>query len=76
MAAVTLADNWIHSALSLAASPTLRGTVILMIAMFHHIVYSLQNQSKKKRKKTLPLIWIQFPQSFFAINVTFEKCLS
>lgn len=54
MATVTLADDWIHSVLSLAASPTPRCSVILMIAMFHHIVYRLQHQSnaEKKKKKT------------------------
>lgn len=74
MATVTLADDWIHSVLSLATSPTPRGRVILMIVMFHHIIYRLCHQSdpgwkeKKtqtvlKKKITLLLIWIQFPHS-------------
>lgn len=50
MATVTLADDWIHSVLSLATSPTPRGSVILMIAMFHHIVYRLQHQSNAAKK--------------------------
>lgn len=41
MTEVTLADDWIHFVLSLATSPTPRGSVIFMIAMLHHIVYRL-----------------------------------
>ncbi len=50
MATVTLADDWIHSVLSLATSSTPRGSVILMIAMFHHIVYRLRHQSNAGKK--------------------------
>lgn len=64
MVAVTLADDWIHSVLSLATSPTPGGGVILMIAMFHRIVYRLQHQSDAGGKNSLKLlIWIQFPHS-------------
>lgn len=51
MATVTLADDWIHSVLSLATSPTPRCSVILMIAMFHHIVYRQQHQSNAEKEK-------------------------
>ena len=50
VATVTLADDWILSVLSLASSPTPRGGVILMIAMFRRIVYRPQHQSDAVKK--------------------------
>lgn len=44
MVTVTLADDWIHSVLSLATSSTPRGSVMLMIMMRHRIVYRLRHQ--------------------------------
>lgn len=54
MAAVTLADDWIHFVLSLATSLTPKGGVMILIMMLHHIIYRLQHQ----REASL-LIWIK-----------------
>lgn len=72
-------DDWIHSVLSLATSPTPRSSVILMIAMFHHIVYRLQHQSDAAKKNPPKPLFFWFGFNFHtlcAMKVTFEKCLS
>lgn len=70
MATVTLADERIHSVLSLATSPTPTGGVILMIAMSHHIVYSLKHQSNAGIKTQDVLIETKqnIKHSFFSLD--------